>query len=71
MGEKLMSARARRKRHKSLEGIKEKDSNPSYSYEVKNFLIEESIEHVQRYFEFIGHLQRQDPGVESAKKKKE
>ena len=55
MAEKLMNLRCRRKRHKSLDLIKEKDSNPNFSYEVKNFLLEENIEHVQRYFDFIGH----------------
>ena len=37
--------------------IKEKDSNPAFSYETKNFLIEEGIEHVQRWFDFCGQNQ--------------
>lgn len=53
--ELTMKQRTMRKRHKSLNGIKEKDSNPFYSYETKNFFMEEGIENVQRSLEFCGH----------------
>ena len=53
--ERTLQQRTLRKRHKSLNGIKEKDSNPFYSYETKNFFMEEGIENVQRSLEFCGH----------------
>lgn len=53
--EKMLMKRTIRKRHKSLNIIKERDSNPNLTYENKNFFMEEGIENIQRYFDFCGH----------------
>ena len=57
--EKVMLRRVMKKRHRSLNDIKKKDSNPTLSYEDKNFYVEEGIENIQRYFDFCGHMPRQ------------